>query len=52
MKQNFNFATWWRYISGRKVVENARPKNHQKSVARPLLQKNVFWPVRYQRPTL
>ena len=21
-KQKLNFATWWRYISGRKVVEN------------------------------
>jgi len=23
MKQKINFATWWRYISGQKVVENA-----------------------------
>jgi len=23
MKQKFNLATWWRYISGRKLVENA-----------------------------
>ena len=23
MKQKLNVATWWRYISGRKVLENA-----------------------------
>ena len=23
MKHKLNFATWWRYITGRKVVENA-----------------------------